>query len=95
MKPSINEKGEREIEPITTSQALQIAGRAGRFSSKFKEGEVITMHREDLNLLKEILSRPVDPIKVGCNIVIASSLWETVIPSFTLFLDLPQTPGNK
>ncbi|ELW65735.1 ATP-dependent RNA helicase SUPV3L1, mitochondrial [Tupaia chinensis] len=63
MKPSINEKGEREIEPITTSQALQIAGRAGRFSSQFKEGEVTTMNREDLGLLKEILNRPVDPIR--------------------------------
>ena len=87
MKPSINEKGEKEIEPITTSQALQIAGRAGRFSSKFKEGEVTTMNREDLSLLKEILNRPVEPIKVRCNIVIATSLWRTVIPSFTYFPD--------
>ena len=67
MKPSINEKGEKVIEPITTSQALQSAGRAGRFSSKFKEGEVTTMNREDLSLLKEILNRPVDPIKVRFN----------------------------
>ncbi|XP_012513933.1 PREDICTED: ATP-dependent RNA helicase SUPV3L1, mitochondrial [Propithecus coquereli] len=63
IKPSINEKGEREIEPITTSQALQIAGRAGRYSTQFKEGEVTTMNREDLSLLKEILNRPVDPIR--------------------------------
>uniref|UniRef100_A0A2K5JDZ6 ATP-dependent RNA helicase SUPV3L1, mitochondrial n=1 Tax=Colobus angolensis palliatus TaxID=336983 RepID=A0A2K5JDZ6_COLAP len=62
IKPSINEKGEKELEPITTSQALQIAGRAGRFSSQFKEGEVTTMNQEDLSLLKEILKRPVDPI---------------------------------
>ncbi|XP_040831807.1 ATP-dependent RNA helicase SUPV3L1, mitochondrial isoform X2 [Ochotona curzoniae] len=65
LKPSINEKGEKEIEPITTSQALQIAGRAGRFSSRFKEGEVTTMNREDLSLLKEILNRPVEPIKAA------------------------------
>ncbi|KAL1771699.1 ATP-dependent RNA helicase SUPV3L1, mitochondrial [Sigmodon hispidus] len=65
IKPSINEKGEKELEPITTSQALQIAGRAGRFSSHFKEGEVTTMHREDLALLKEILNRPVDPIQAA------------------------------
>uniref|UniRef100_A0A671EJW1 ATP-dependent RNA helicase SUPV3L1, mitochondrial n=1 Tax=Rhinolophus ferrumequinum TaxID=59479 RepID=A0A671EJW1_RHIFE len=44
---------------------LQIAGRAGRFSSKYKEGEVTTMHREDLRLLKEILNRPVDPIRAA------------------------------
>uniref|UniRef100_A0A8C9PXQ5 ATP-dependent RNA helicase SUPV3L1, mitochondrial n=1 Tax=Spermophilus dauricus TaxID=99837 RepID=A0A8C9PXQ5_SPEDA len=65
IKPSINEKGEKELEPITTSQALQIAGRAGRFSSQFKEGEVTTMNREDLGLLKEILNRPVDPIRAA------------------------------
>ncbi|XP_033064583.1 ATP-dependent RNA helicase SUPV3L1, mitochondrial [Trachypithecus francoisi] len=62
IKPSINEKGEKELEPITTSQALQIAGRAGRFSSQFKEGEVTTMNHKDLSLLKEILKRPVDLI---------------------------------
>lgn len=65
IKPSINEKGEKELEPITTSQALQIAGRAGRFSSHFKEGEVTTMHGEDLALLKEILNRPVEPIQAA------------------------------
>ncbi|KAM6184730.1 ATP-dependent RNA helicase SUPV3L1, mitochondrial [Rhynchocyon petersi] len=65
IKPSVNEKGEKEMEPITTSQALQIAGRAGRFSSKFKEGEVTAMHREDLKLLKEILNRPVEPIRAA------------------------------
>uniref|UniRef100_A0A2K6FYG9 ATP-dependent RNA helicase SUPV3L1, mitochondrial n=1 Tax=Propithecus coquereli TaxID=379532 RepID=A0A2K6FYG9_PROCO len=80
IKPSINEKGEREIEPITTSQALQIAGRAGRYSTQFKEGEVTTMNREDLSLLKEILNRPVDPIRVRCNMLITTFLWRTVIP---------------
>ncbi|XP_051838516.1 ATP-dependent RNA helicase SUPV3L1, mitochondrial isoform X2 [Antechinus flavipes] len=65
IKPSINEKGEKEMEPISTSQALQISGRAGRFSSKFKEGEVTTMYPEDLKLLKEILNRPVEPIEAA------------------------------
>uniref|UniRef100_A0AAY5F3Y5 ATP-dependent RNA helicase SUPV3L1, mitochondrial n=1 Tax=Electrophorus electricus TaxID=8005 RepID=A0AAY5F3Y5_ELEEL len=64
VKPSVNEKGEKEVATITTSQALQIAGRAGRFSSVFKEGEVTTMHHEDLPVLKEILNRPVDPVEV-------------------------------
>lgn len=40
------------------------------------------MNREDLRLLKEILNKPVDPIKVRCNMLI-TSLWRTVIPSFT------------
>lgn len=30
IKPNINEKGEKQMETISTSQALQIAGRAGR-----------------------------------------------------------------
>lgn len=60
----MNEKGEKELDTISTSQALQIAGRAGRFSSVFKEGEVTTMQRDDLPVLKEILGKPVDPIEV-------------------------------
>ena len=44
------------------------------------------MNREDLRLLKEILNRPVDPIKVKCNVLI-TSLWRTVIPFFTLLPD--------
>lgn len=65
IKPNMNEKGEKQMETISTSQALQIAGRAGRFSSKFKEGEVTTMHRDDLPVLKEILSHTVDPIETA------------------------------
>ncbi|XP_028257580.1 ATP-dependent RNA helicase SUPV3L1, mitochondrial [Parambassis ranga] len=65
VKPNINEKGEKQMETISTSQALQIAGRAGRFSSKFKEGEVTTMHKDDLLVLKEILSHSVDPIETA------------------------------
>ncbi|XP_043539079.1 ATP-dependent RNA helicase SUPV3L1, mitochondrial [Chiloscyllium plagiosum] len=65
VKPSINEKGEKEMDRITTSQALQIAGRAGRFSSAFKEGEVTTMNRDDLPVLQEILSRTVEPIEAA------------------------------
>ncbi|XP_059202089.1 ATP-dependent RNA helicase SUPV3L1, mitochondrial [Centropristis striata] len=65
VKPNINEKGEKQMETISTSQALQIAGRAGRYSSKFKEGEVTTMHGDDLLVLKEILSHTVDPIKTA------------------------------
>nr|XP_020663644.1 ATP-dependent RNA helicase SUPV3L1, mitochondrial [Pogona vitticeps] len=62
VKPSVNEKGEKEIDTITTSQALQISGRAGRYGTMFEEGEVTTMHQDDLPLLKELLKAPVDPI---------------------------------
>ncbi|XP_062435997.1 ATP-dependent RNA helicase SUPV3L1, mitochondrial isoform X2 [Rhea pennata] len=65
VKPNINEKGEKEIDLITTSQALQISGRAGRYGSSFKQGEVTTMHRDDLLQLKEILSEPVRPLKAA------------------------------
>ncbi|XP_072196180.1 ATP-dependent RNA helicase SUPV3L1, mitochondrial isoform X3 [Excalfactoria chinensis] len=65
VKPTVNEKGEKEIDSITTSQALQIAGRAGRFGSSFKQGEVTTMHRDDLLQLKEILGESVPPVKAA------------------------------
>ncbi|XP_029314682.1 ATP-dependent RNA helicase SUPV3L1, mitochondrial [Cottoperca gobio] len=65
VKPNVNEKGEKQMDTISTSQALQISGRAGRFSSKFTEGEVTTMHRDDLPVLKEILSRTVDEIETA------------------------------
>ncbi|XP_028651800.1 ATP-dependent RNA helicase SUPV3L1, mitochondrial [Erpetoichthys calabaricus] len=65
VKPSVNEKGEKEMDTITTSQALQIAGRAGRFGSSFQDGEVTTMHRDDLPVLREILNRPVDPVEIA------------------------------
>lgn len=64
MKPNVNEKGEKDIEVLTTSQALQIAGRAGRFGTQYEEGEVTTFRGEDLSTLKDILLRSVDPIEV-------------------------------
>ncbi len=32
VKPQLNEQGEKEKDTVTTSQALQIAGRAGRYN---------------------------------------------------------------
>ncbi len=65
MKPTINEKGELEMDLITTSQALQIAGRAGRYKTHFNEGFVTTFKNDDLPLLKDILSRPIEPIEAA------------------------------
>ncbi|XP_048126516.1 ATP-dependent RNA helicase SUPV3L1, mitochondrial [Alosa alosa] len=65
VKPTTNEKGEKEMDTISTSQALQIAGRAGRFSSVYNEGEVTTMYRDDLPILKEILGQTVEPIETA------------------------------
>ena len=64
VKPNVNEKGEKHMETISTSQALQIAGRAGRFSSIFNEGQVTTMYRDDLVVLRDLLGHSVEPIKV-------------------------------
>ncbi|XP_077866309.1 ATP-dependent RNA helicase SUPV3L1, mitochondrial-like [Saccoglossus kowalevskii] len=65
VKPTLNEKGEIEIDRLTTSQALQIAGRAGRYGSKFADGEVTTLYPDDLPILKEILDNPVETIEAG------------------------------
>ncbi|XP_072281008.1 ATP-dependent RNA helicase SUPV3L1, mitochondrial [Pyxicephalus adspersus] len=65
VKPTVNEKGEKEMDTISTSQALQIGGRAGRFSSIFKDGEVTTMQQNDLPLLKDILSKSVPDIQTA------------------------------
>jgi hypothetical protein len=47
------------------AQALQIAGRAGRFGTHYEEWEVTTFRPEDLNTLKDILAKPIDPIEVS------------------------------
>ena len=62
MKPTINTKGEKEMDLISTSQGLQIAGRAGRFGTPFDCGYVTTLRKEDLPLLHDIVNKPVEPI---------------------------------
>ncbi|XP_064631088.1 ATP-dependent RNA helicase SUPV3L1, mitochondrial-like [Lineus longissimus] len=63
VKPHLNEKGEKEMDLISTSQALQIGGRAGRFNTQFQDGEVTTFRSDDLQLLKDITSRLIEPIE--------------------------------
>ncbi|XP_059175521.1 ATP-dependent RNA helicase SUV3 homolog, mitochondrial-like isoform X2 [Physella acuta] len=65
MKPMLNEKGEREMDLISTSQALQIAGRAGRFNTAYQHGEVTTFYAKDLNILKDIIQQHIEPITQG------------------------------
>lgn len=55
-----SDKESSEIENITTSQALQIAGRAGRFNTAFKDGFVTTFTNKDLPVLKDILKQPLE-----------------------------------
>ncbi|KAH9492113.1 RNA helicase [Bulinus truncatus] len=65
MKPMLNEKGEKEMDLISTSQALQIAGRAGRYNTAYENGEVTTFYAKDLKILKDIVNQNIEPIKQG------------------------------
>lgn len=40
IKPTVNEKGEKEMNTISVSQALQIAGRAGRYGTQYDKVRV-------------------------------------------------------
>lgn len=62
IKPTVNDKGEKEMDNITTSQALQIAGRAGRYGTQFATGYVTTFKNEDLPTLKKLLSQHPEPL---------------------------------
>ena len=75
MKPHLTETGEKEMDVISTSQALQIAGRAGRYNTAYQDGEVTTFRSDDLNLLKDVVSRPIDPIEVGDHCVMPWCLY--------------------
>lgn len=35
IKPAVNDQGEKEMDTLSVSQALQIAGRAGRYGTQF------------------------------------------------------------
>ncbi|RZF36985.1 hypothetical protein LSTR_LSTR004673 [Laodelphax striatellus] len=66
IKPLMNNKGEKEMDLIPVSQALQIAGRAGRYNTQFETGYVTTFKSEDLPTLKNILSQtPEEIVQAG------------------------------
>ncbi|XP_049280117.1 ATP-dependent RNA helicase SUV3 homolog, mitochondrial [Anopheles funestus] len=62
IKPTMNQKGEKEMDTISVSAALQIAGRAGRYGMKWEEGYVTTFKAEDLPTLKGILAQTPEPL---------------------------------
>jgi ATP-dependent RNA helicase SUPV3L1/SUV3 len=62
IKVSMNDKGEREMDTISVSSALQIAGRAGRFGTQWEQGFVTTYRADDLHTLKNILSQSPEPL---------------------------------
>ncbi|CAB3370056.1 Hypothetical predicted protein [Cloeon dipterum] len=63
IKPVVNERGEKEMDTISVSSALQIAGRAGRYGTEYENGRVTTFKADDLPVLKSLLSQTPDPIK--------------------------------
>lgn len=65
IKPMFSEKNEKTLDIISTSQALQIAGRAGRYNSQYSQGYVTTFKAEDLPILKEVLATNVEDIEAA------------------------------
>ncbi|XP_011503663.1 PREDICTED: ATP-dependent RNA helicase SUV3 homolog, mitochondrial [Ceratosolen solmsi marchali] len=57
IKTTVNKKGEKEMNTLCVSSALQIAGRAGRYGTQWKEGYVTTFKSEDLPTLKSLLDQ--------------------------------------
>ncbi|XP_076172013.1 suv3 RNA helicase [Ptiloglossa arizonensis] len=87
-QPTLNEKGEKEIDTISVSSALQIAGRAGRYNTQWKEGFVTTFKPEDLHVLKQLLSQEPEPI-------IQAGLHPTADQIELYAYHLPNTPLSK
>lgn len=65
MKPTLKDDGEKEMKVVSTSLALQIGGRAGRYGTQYQEGEVTTFRKDDLILLKDLIKKPIDNIEQG------------------------------
>ncbi|KAK6644605.1 hypothetical protein RUM43_000872 [Polyplax serrata] len=61
MKPVMSDSGDIEIVQVPVSQALQIAGRAGRYGSQYSKGFVTTFKKSDIGLLQSILSKTPEP----------------------------------
>ncbi len=49
-KMTLTESGDREIDLISVSQALQIAGRAGRFNTQWETGYVTCFRQEEIKV---------------------------------------------
>ena len=65
-KVHLTEDGTKEMKTITVSQALQIAGRAGRFNTQWETGYVTCFHSEDVPEMKALLSQsPPDLLHAG------------------------------
>ncbi|KAH3782536.1 hypothetical protein DPMN_160453, partial [Dreissena polymorpha] len=85
-KTTLRHDGMKIRAPLSTSQALQIAGRAGRFKTRFEDGEVTTYFKRDLAQLKRIVSLPRENIeKAGLNATVDMiELFSYHLPNATL-----------
>ena len=65
-KIQLKSDGEKEVDLISVSQALQIAGRAGRFGTQWETGYVTTFRQEELHALSGLLKQtPEDILQAG------------------------------
>ena len=55
-------KSVRSLEP---TEVKQIAGRAGRYKSRFEHGEVTVLHEQDLPALRRALNAPLQPLAMA------------------------------
>lgn len=68
IKRTMREDNTVALEYLSTSQAQQIAGRAGRFGTQYEHGEVTTFWSKDLPLLHKIVGQEKHPLaKAGMN----------------------------
>ena len=65
-KLQLTDSGEKDMDVISVSQALQIAGRAGRFNTQWETGYVTCFHQEEMALMHELLKQsPEDILQAG------------------------------
>ena len=61
-KVQLTAEGDKEVDLISVSQALQIAGRAGRYGTAWDTGYVTTFKQEELKQLTELLKQTPDEL---------------------------------
>ena len=61
-KIQMTQDGDKEVDLISVSQALQIAGRAGRFGTAWETGYVTTFKQDELKPLQDLLKQTPDEI---------------------------------
>eukprot|EP00884_Botryococcus_braunii_P009866 jgi/Botrbrau1/18881/Bobra.177_2s0040.1 len=54
------------MRPLTPAEVKQIAGRAGRHASRYSNGSVTCLHKEDMPKLREAMKSSVEPLEQAC-----------------------------